>query len=38
MIGCYGMVHKDALSITLDLDDELEDAQWFPRESVERVL
>ena len=38
MIGCYGLVASDAGSIALDLDNELEDAQWFTRESVLKVL
>ena len=38
MIGCYGLVASDAGSIALDLDNELEDAQWFTKESVLKVL
>ena len=38
MIGCYGLVASDAGSIDLELDNELEDAQWFDKESVLKVL
>lgn len=32
MVGCYGRATSD--TIHLDLDNELEDAQWFPRSVV----
>jgi NADH pyrophosphatase NudC (nudix superfamily) len=38
MIGCYGLVASDTDSIALDLDNELEDAQWFSKDSVLEVL
>jgi NAD+ diphosphatase len=36
MVGCYGRAKEDQ-KIRLDLDNELEHAEWFPREVVERV-
>lgn len=36
MVGCFGRA-QDGQKIRLDLDNELEDAQWFPREVVARV-
>jgi NADH pyrophosphatase NudC (nudix superfamily) len=38
MIGCYGLVDSETGSIDLELDNELEDAQWFSRESVMDIL
>ncbi|KAL1413034.1 NADH pyrophosphatase [Vanrija albida] len=36
MVGCFGRA-KDGQTIRLDLDNELEDAQFFPRELVRAV-
>lgn len=38
MIGCYGLVASDAGSIDLELDNELEDAQWFEKDKVLDIL
>lgn len=36
MIGCYGRA-KEGQKIRLDLDNELQDAQWFPRAYVAKL-
>lgn len=38
MVGCYGQATSDDQRINLELDNELEDARWFSREDVRRVL
>lgn len=38
MIGCYGLATSDSQDIHLDLDNELEDARWFPRDEVIGML
>jgi NADH pyrophosphatase NudC (nudix superfamily) len=38
MIGCFGLVAADAGSIDLELDNELEDARWFPKDLVLKTL
>jgi NADH pyrophosphatase NudC (nudix superfamily) len=38
MIGCFGLVAADAGSIDLELDNELEDARWFPKDLVLETL
>lgn len=37
MIGCYGFA-EDGQSIRTDLDNELEDAQWFSREQIAALV
>lgn len=36
MVGCYGRA-REGQTIRLDLDNELEDAQWFPRAYVAKL-
>ncbi|WVF67562.1 hypothetical protein IAT40_002320 [Kwoniella sp. CBS 6097] len=37
MVGCFGRA-KDGQTIRLDLDNELEDAQWFPRSVISSII
>ncbi|ODN83664.1 hypothetical protein L202_01761 [Cryptococcus amylolentus CBS 6039] len=37
MVGCFGRA-KDGQTIRFDLDNELEDAQWFPRSTILSVI
>ncbi|OCF44027.1 NAD+ diphosphatase [Kwoniella heveanensis CBS 569] len=37
MVGCFGRA-KDGQTIRLDLDNELEDAQWFPRSVISSIV
>ncbi|RSH82253.1 NADH pyrophosphatase [Saitozyma podzolica] len=37
MVGCFGRA-KDGQTIRLDLDNELEDAQWFPRSQLAALI
>lgn len=37
MVGCFGRA-EDGQDIRLDLDNELEDAQWFSRDKLQSVL
>ncbi|WVQ72096.1 hypothetical protein IAR50_001641 [Cryptococcus sp. DSM 104548] len=37
MVGCFGRA-KDGQTIRLDLDNELEDAQWFPRSTLLSII
>ncbi|ORY35702.1 NUDIX hydrolase domain-like protein [Naematelia encephala] len=37
MVGCYGRA-LDGQDIRLDLDNELEDCQWFPRSQISALL
>ncbi|WRT68523.1 uncharacterized protein IL334_005500 [Kwoniella shivajii] len=37
MVGCFGRA-EDGQTIRLDLDNELEDAQWFPRSTIQSVI
>ncbi|KAK6910783.1 NAD+ diphosphatase [Kwoniella mangroviensis CBS 8886] len=37
MVGTFGRA-KDGQTIRLDLDNELEDAQWFPKSLIQRII
>ncbi|WVO14472.1 hypothetical protein L204_102107 [Cryptococcus depauperatus] len=37
MVGCFGRA-KDGQKIRLDLDNELEDAQWFSRSTIKTIM
>nr|KIR49312.1 NAD+ diphosphatase [Cryptococcus bacillisporus CA1280] len=37
MVGCFGRA-KDGQTIRTDLDNELEDAQWFPRSAITAII
>lgn len=37
MVGCFGRA-DDSQTIRLDLDNELEDAQWFPRSEIAALV
>lgn len=38
MVGCYGQATSSSPPINIELDNELEEARWFTRESVLAVL